>query len=276
MTEPLETVEITTDTGRFALVPEWVLLSRVSDRAIRVYAVMASRWADRGDGSCWPSRSTIAATLGVSVDTVDRALADLVKHGAISIIPRHHDSGAQTSNGYVLHRVLPGRNIAAPQPQTCPPPSRNIAAPPAANLRPKQESLEQEPKNDSGDASGAPADVSPERAEELERAEKFCHWFIDQMMTATPDAKRPTVSKAWIADADRLFRLDGRNRAEVRAVVEWIYTNPAGAFWIANCRTPGKLRKQFDAIAAQMRRSGPTAAAPPAERGARTSGAIEL
>jgi hypothetical protein len=94
-----------TDTGPFALIPEWVLYcDGLSDRAVRLYATL-SRYAD-DTGVAWPSRRALGRHLGCSPDSIDRARAELEAIGALSQEPRFED-GRQTSNLYRIHRVPP-------------------------------------------------------------------------------------------------------------------------------------------------------------------------
>jgi hypothetical protein len=115
---------------RFAIVPEWVLDLEVSDRAVRLYALLA-RHAD-GDGSgAIPGRKRLAKRLRCSVDSVDRAKAELVDAGALHVEHRFLD-GRQTSNDYLVIRVPPGhpgRTAAADEGRTtAAPPGRTGAA----------------------------------------------------------------------------------------------------------------------------------------------------
>lgn len=96
---------ITSDTGPFAIVPEWVLDLPVSDRAVRLYAIL-SRYAD-ADGFSWPSRRTLAERLGRSVDALDRAVKELVESGALVVSARFDGAGDRTSNGYSVMRMRP-------------------------------------------------------------------------------------------------------------------------------------------------------------------------
>lgn len=96
---------ITTDTGPFAIVPEWVLDAEISDRAVRLYAIL-SRYAD-SDGWAWPSRKTLAIRLGRSVDALDRAVRELVDAHMLTVVARFDDAGDRTSNGYTLVRMDP-------------------------------------------------------------------------------------------------------------------------------------------------------------------------
>lgn len=108
---------IRSDTGPFAIVPEWVIDSAISDRAVRLYAIL-SRYAD-SDGFCWPSRRTLADRLRCSVDTLDRTVRELVETSILEVSARYDDAGDRTSNGYLVRRLAPapmpvgGRTAAA-------------------------------------------------------------------------------------------------------------------------------------------------------------------
>ena len=68
--------------NRFAIIPEWVIALGISHTAFRLYAVLA-RYADNITHQAFPSRATLAQRLQCSEKTVDRAVEDLVAHGAI-------------------------------------------------------------------------------------------------------------------------------------------------------------------------------------------------
>jgi len=93
------------DTGPFAILPEWVLAAPISDRAVRLYAWL-SRYADNGTGECWPSRKRLADQLGCSLSSLDRAKDELVEVGALSVQIRH-DAAGQLSNLYTVIRSRP-------------------------------------------------------------------------------------------------------------------------------------------------------------------------
>ena len=67
----------------FAILPEWILYSKKSPVAICVYAVL-NRYANQ-QGTCFPSRKTIAEKIGVSIKAVDRALKELQELGAVHV-----------------------------------------------------------------------------------------------------------------------------------------------------------------------------------------------
>jgi hypothetical protein len=117
----------------FGRVPTWLLDAAVSDRAIRLFALL-TRYADR-EGRGFPGRRALAERLRCSVDSVDRALRELVDAGAGRIEERwavDGDGGRLTNDYHLLeHRDEdPGRTDAAPPGRTdAAPPSRTDSAP---------------------------------------------------------------------------------------------------------------------------------------------------
>jgi len=90
---------------RFSIVPEWVIDADISDRAVRVYAILA-RYADSETLQAFPSRETLAKRARCHWRSIDRAIDELVKLGAV--IKTHRKNGdAYQSNIYTLRRVLP-------------------------------------------------------------------------------------------------------------------------------------------------------------------------
>lgn len=103
---------VVTDTGPFTIVPEWLLASEVSDRAVRLYAVLG-RHADT-EGKSFPSRRTLAKQLRCSVSSLDRAVEELGELGAVDISERFTRNGDQTSNLYRLLRRPPSSRVNRP------------------------------------------------------------------------------------------------------------------------------------------------------------------
>lgn len=123
------------DIGRFAIVPLRLLETGVSDRAIRLFAVLAARYADRDDVAI-PSRATLAAALKVSPDTIDRTIKELKDAGAVKVAHRTAQTGSLTSNEYLLVYALPVADDHYDHGEPVPDPSRTDAATPAAPVRP--------------------------------------------------------------------------------------------------------------------------------------------
>jgi hypothetical protein len=90
---------------RFSIVPEWVIDADISDRAVRVYAILA-RYADSETLQAFPSRETLAKRARCHWRSIDRAIDELIQLGAVSKKHRKHGDSYQ-SNVYTLRRVLP-------------------------------------------------------------------------------------------------------------------------------------------------------------------------
>jgi hypothetical protein len=89
---------------RFAIIDEWLLDLDISDRAVRLYAVLA-RYADSETHKAYPSRDTLAKRLRCSTKSVDRAAQELVESGAMTKEHRHNSSIV-----YTLRVVQGGRH----------------------------------------------------------------------------------------------------------------------------------------------------------------------
>jgi hypothetical protein len=90
---------------RFAIVPEWLLDADVSDAAIRLYAVLL-RYG-QSSGARMPGRATLARRLRKkSVDTIDRAMRELVDVVAVTVEHRYA-GGQRLTNRYHLHTSQP-------------------------------------------------------------------------------------------------------------------------------------------------------------------------
>jgi hypothetical protein len=81
----------------FAIVGEWVITAEISDAAFRVYSMLL-RFG--GTSGCrMPSRALLGRRLHRSVDSIDRALRELVSAGIVRIEHRH-DGRQFRSNRY--------------------------------------------------------------------------------------------------------------------------------------------------------------------------------
>lgn len=94
----------------FSMLPTWLLKSGMSDKAMRVYLVLANR-ADRQTGQTWPGRSLIAKESECSLRTVDRALEELIGLGAISKRQRPVDGSYFQSSIYTVHKMPPETRV---------------------------------------------------------------------------------------------------------------------------------------------------------------------
>lgn len=132
----------------FTQIPEWVLFhEQLSAQAVRLYGVLA-RYADK-EGQSHYSRAKLAEAINVrSVDTVDRAVKELVEHAALTVEERFDEAGDRTSNLYTVH-VAPPEGVAArmrlPTPKDAATRGRTDAATVAAQNPQELEPFEVEP-----------------------------------------------------------------------------------------------------------------------------------
>ncbi|MFD1443009.1 hypothetical protein [Thermoactinomyces vulgaris] len=80
---------------------------------------------------------------------------------------------------------------------------------------------------------------------------KMAIYFKDRVLSWKPNAKVPNDLNKWADDFRKLHELDKRTKQEIKDVIDWATSD---SFWQANILSPGKLRKQFDTLQAQMSR----------------------
>ena len=104
--------------ARFVMVEHGVFDDfRVKPTTLAVYCGLMM-YANE-DGYCFPSRSKMAARVGVSVSTVRSAIVELEAMGLVRCYPRYNDLGEQMSNEYVVYRPSdPDRPDPAPDPDS--------------------------------------------------------------------------------------------------------------------------------------------------------------
>jgi hypothetical protein len=89
MTEPEAPADVYAADGYFIVIPEWILDSGISSRAVHLYALLR-RYADLRTRMAHPSRRTLAEGLKVSDEkTVDRAIEELAAAGTIRVRARY-------------------------------------------------------------------------------------------------------------------------------------------------------------------------------------------
>lgn len=101
------------DYGTFASTPVTLVRDpELSANAKALYAVIWS-YSDERDRDAFPGRKTLAAHLAVSVDTVDRAIRELVAYGALAV-EHGFDGDRQTTNTYRILQLAKREGGAAP------------------------------------------------------------------------------------------------------------------------------------------------------------------
>lgn len=92
----------------FAQIPEWIIDADISDRAVRVFAVL-NRYANDA-GYAFPGRTRMAQRCLCSSASIDRALNELRDIGAITSVQRI-ENGAIIGNDYWLWPATPSSPV---------------------------------------------------------------------------------------------------------------------------------------------------------------------
>lgn len=223
--------EVVSDTGRFAILPEWVLDLDLSDRAVRLYGLLALA-ADRKTGASFFGKARLSARLRSSPASMKRAMAELLDAGVVTRESRFDAEGRQRSNLYTVRRVNP----------------RGVTGEPLGGVTGEPgEGVTGEPQNQS---QREPESEKPERvfSEDVRRLAELLADRIE-----ANGAKRPTITKGGFLDPIRLLLdRDGRTPAQVERAIEWCQ---AHEFWRANILSGRKLREKYDQMKLQAMRA---------------------
>ena len=261
-TNDLPPDEVTTDLPPFAAVPRWLVEHPdASANAVRAFALL-TRWAGLPHGAI-PALGTLAEFVGVSRDTMRRAIRDLEKLGAVTLEPRHDERG-QTSNRYVLRYHPPSTDARGPHSNG----ARGAPSKSATRVRTTVSETDVEGSRSSRPDPDGPADVEPqpepEWSPEVVALTREFAGYVKANEHKLP-AKGSKAATGWLREMDRLIRIgppgdgqDPTDPAEVREVMRWALA--VSTFWPANIRSVPKFREQYTTLRAQARRDvrGPT------------------
>jgi len=76
---------------------------------------------------------------------------------------------------------------------------------------------------------------------------KIAEYLYKQILNHLPTLKPPNLQQ-WATDADRLLRIDKRDKHEVALVIKWAQSDP---FWKTNILSVSKLRTKYDTLNAK-------------------------
>lgn len=138
----------------FAVVPEWLIDNAdVSDRGVRLFAILA-RHADE-HGRAFPGRKRLAARLNCSESSIDRAMDELGKCGAVVTTPRYREDGSRSTNDYWLWPKTPPVEGAVPTGDEGGPVMRDAGTPSPVTTRNESQVNDSQTKESLVDVSDA-------------------------------------------------------------------------------------------------------------------------
>ena len=214
------------------------------------------------DGECWPKNSTVAAKAGLSVDRTKVIIRELerdrwLERGQqrkrpdgslgsrmmrLTVVPTLETGGVPTTppsgtGGVPTTPCPPGEGGAHNPPGGVPTTPHEPSVEPSETIEPSE-------SRESGEIEPAP---DP-------RVTQLCELLADSMLSRPTVTKKPQITKSWLADMDKLIRIDGRDPDDIERVIRWLDTTPdeTSTFWAPNVRSPRKLREKWDQMAEQV------------------------
>lgn len=205
-------------------------------------------YVDSDGVAWWPASSAaISAEVGLSDDQVDRALKSLRAAGFLDAT-EHRLGGNYDRTKSWRPVVLDPRGVDSAN-------SRNGVRD-SADRTPRnrgQDSADSrnvpttETENYSSNASGS--DDSKGAKEWSEDVVKLCELLRD--LVVANGNRKPSITQAWLTEADRLYRLDRVSVADAVRVLRW---SQADSFWSSNILSMPTFRKQYDRLRMQEQR----------------------
>jgi hypothetical protein len=189
---------------RFSIIPEWILDAAISDKAVRLYGVLA-RYADNETHRAYPSRETLAKRMGCHAKSVDRAAAELIRIGAVTKKQRHNSS--------LVYTLMASKGVDTHVQGVVTPVSRGVDT--DVHLT---RTTELEPKNyieKQTKAQRIPTDWEPSEAFKTECEEKFPTLSISNEVEAFVDYH--TANGSVFKDLQAAFRTWCRNAVKFQA-----------------------------------------------------------
>jgi hypothetical protein len=207
--------QVTTDL-KFSMVPEWLIDSGCTDKALRLYTVLA-RYADNDDLTAYPGRALLAKRMGCHRASVDRAVDELVQLGAITKTQRVAD-GRYTSSLYTVHRMRRGSDT----------PRRTHATTPVAPVQP--------PPSHPCDIELEPENVEPKNIEAPKQKTMTADWQPEAANWQAIIGRHPQLDcqteldnfrDHWIGKGERRADWNASLRTWMRNAEKWQRVNPA-------------------------------------------------
>jgi hypothetical protein len=170
-----------------------------------------------------------------STKPVDRALKELITIGAITSEHRFTEQGDLQSNLYTVLSMPLGSDEKLP---TSP-----LFGPHGSNRKEATVATET--------SQIRKAILKESQDKEVPKQYLYlCNLLADLMVEN--GVKRPTISGKWIADIDKLIRIDEKTVEQVEAAIRW---SQADSFWSSNIHSPAALRKQYEKMRLQAQRN---------------------
>jgi len=86
---------------------------------------------------------------------------------------------------------------------------------------------------------------------------KIAKYLLEKILQYKPDhhySRRTPALQRWADDADKMLRIDSRDKKTIKTVIDWIFLHESkdSDFWKTNIESVKKLRQNFDRLEMQM------------------------
>jgi hypothetical protein len=196
-----------------------------------------------GDGGAWPSITTLAKYANISERSVQTCIQKLINMGEI-VCHVNKGGNADTRGDRRPNRY----EILVRCPKQCDGSTKHRVKQDAERGE-AQRTDGVKPTTQRGEAGFTLTIHEPSLEPSLNTRtygdENYQACNLLAALIESNGSKRPVVTDKWLADMERLNRIDERSWEQITKAIEWCQ---ADDFWRGNIMSPGKLRKQYDQL----------------------------
>ena len=231
--------------GGFGYVTKAIMRDRgLSGPAKLIYCYLASFAGSTG--KAWPGVSLMTAELGMTKNTFYKYLKELKESGALRVEKQKNPDGTFAGNVYYLEdQTREKKEDTAPctkKPHTVQP---DTVQPDTVN----KDTISNSSKSNSIISNSS---NKSEQSSYDEMTLDVANTMIQIMTDIKPDSRIPRNLKTWTQYIDYMIRLDKRTPNQIIELFRWAQND---SFWVANIRSPRKLREKWDTLDLQRNRN---------------------
>jgi len=178
------------------------LLTGMRDLSPVEFKVMAAIVNRMGqDGTCWPSRQTMADDCGMSVNALDKTLRSLKSKKWLDSEPRYKSDGGQTSSRWFIPKEALTSSMDPPSGQTRDLPSGQMPPPPYMGN--EVYTVEVDTKNTKGLPFEDFWKVYPNKTGKKPASQKWSKLTKKDQESIIADLPKRSKTEAWVKDRGR-------------------------------------------------------------------------
>jgi len=214
-----------------------------TDRIVLQYLL----WRQGNNQNCWPAIRTIAAEVGIGINTVRRSTDKLARTSRLTI-HKPDSLGRGHKNNYIVQiNVSKTDTITA----------RNVSK---TDTISRNKCIQNGRTNVSKmDTELTPVTNTNKTLRPNSNEFRLAELLLNLILERKSDFKKPNL-QTWVIHIERMIRLDKRTPDRIEAVMRWCQRD---SFWQANILSTAKLREKFDQLELKMKstkQSEPTTA----------------